>query len=217
VIKNVCFSYTEEVFQLERELDLARLRLDALESVSHECECAGRCDFLDSLSEAKIAVDNLSMRVDYLTLLEFQDLARIAAENEEKEREAFEKEEKERIEEEERRRAAEETEKERKEREEQEERERAEREEWERARREHVAEQIRLEEEALEEEARLAREAAFEREAAEERERLEREIATTSTADDSFLSVGSSEAEEAAISDLSMQLNSSCTFSNDSD
>jgi len=143
-MKNVCFSYTEEVLQLERELDLARLRLDALESVTHECDCAGRCDFLDSLSEAKIAVDYLSMRVDYLTLLESQDLARIDAEYEEEARKAFEKEEKERIEEEERQRA-EETEKERLEREEQEERERAEREECEKARQEYVAEQLRLE------------------------------------------------------------------------
>jgi len=206
-MENVCFSYTEEVFQLERELDMAKLRLDTLESASHECDCAGRCDYLDSLSEAKVAVEYLSMRLDYLVMLEQQDLERINAEYEEEVRRDMEREEE--------KRRAEETERERLEREEQEEKERAEAEEWERARHEHFVEQLRLEEEALEEEARLAREAALEQEAAEERERLERETATTSTADDSFLSVESSEAEEAA--DLAMRLNSSCTLSNDSD
>jgi len=202
--ENVCFSYTEEVFQLERELDMAKQRLDTLESASHECDCAGRCDYLDSLSEAKIAVEYVSMRLDYLVMLEQQDLERINAEFEEEVRKDMEREEQ--------KRRAEETERERLEREEQEEKERAEAEEWERARHEHFVEQLRLEEEALEEEARLAREAALEQEAAEERERLERETATTSTADDSY--VESSEAEEA---DLAMRLDSSLTLSNDSD
>jgi len=202
-MENVCFSYTEEMFQLERELEMAKQRLDTLKSASHECDCAGRCDYLDSLTEAKVAVEFLSMRLDYLVMLERQDLERINAEFEEEVRRDMEREEQ--------KRRAEETEKERMEREEQEEKERAEAEEWERARHEHFVEQLRLEEEALEEEARLAREAALEQEAAEERERVERETPTTSTADDSY--VESSEAEEA---DLASRLNSS-SLSNDSD
>jgi len=202
-MKNVCFSYTEEVFQLEIELDMAKQRLDTLEAASHDCNCAGRCDYLDLLSEAKIAVEYASMRLDYLVMLEQQDLERINAEFEEEVRRDMEIEEV--------RRRAEETEQDRQEREEQEAKERAEAAEWEKARHEHFVEQLRLEEEQLEEEARLAREAEFEREVAEERERIERETPSTSTANDSY--VESSEAEE---SDLVSRLNSS-SLGNDSD
>jgi len=202
-MKNVFFSYTEEVYQLERELDMAKQRLETLESASHDCSCAGRCDYLDLLSEAKIAVEYASMRLDYLAMLEQQDLERINAEFEEEVRKDMEREEA--------RRRAEETEQARQEREEQEAKERAEAAEWERARHEHFVEQLRLEEEQLEEEARMAREAEFEREVAEERERIERETPSTSTANDSY--VESSEAEEA---DLISRLNSS-SLGNDSD
>jgi len=202
-MKNVCFSYTEEVFQLELELEMAQQRLETLEAASHECRCAGRCDYLELLSEAKIAVEYASMRFDYLKMLEQQDLERLNAEFEEEVRRDMELEEA--------KRRAEETELERREREEQEEKERAEAAEWERVRHEHFMEQMRLEDEQLEEEARLAREAEFERELAEERERIERETPSTSTAYDSY--VESSEAEEA---DLVSRLNSS-SLGNDSD
>jgi len=201
-MKNVCFSYTEEVFQWERELNMAKQRLETLESASHDCNCPGRCDYLDLLSEARIDVEYVSMRLDYLVMLEQQDLERINAEFEEEVRRDMEREEA--------RRRAEETEQERLEREEQEAKERAEAEEWEKARHEHEAEQLRLEEEELEEEARLAREAALEQEAAEERERLERETPSTSTANDSY--VEDSDAE----TDLISRLNSS-SLSNDTD
>jgi len=101
---NVNFSYSKELFQLERELELAKLTMVAQESAHHECNCAGHCDYMNALSEAKINVDYLSLRVDHLSLLEFQDLMRIAAENEEKEREALEREEKEKAEREEKER-----------------------------------------------------------------------------------------------------------------